>query len=283
MDKRTIDKITINKKLDSKTALVLGAIKGIGKEIALDLANQGCTIALTYFDWLEELENLKNDLKATGADFSIHKIDLRDTKKIPLLIDDIISSHKKIDIFINNIERGGMPVVHGKYTTSQWDLEQETTLRAKHFLFSSILPYMEKLEEACIINISSISGITGRLGPAGLIFNDGYAAANRGISSFTETWARLGAPTIRVNELMLGFMETRHGPKTRGWTLLNDDQKKSIIDHTLCKRTGKISDIIKAVNFLIHDAPYMTGSILRLDGGYVLGGEEIPQMPEGVE
>ncbi|PID77843.1 MAG: 3-oxoacyl-ACP reductase [Deltaproteobacteria bacterium] len=272
-----------SQKLKGKSALVLGAIKGIGKEIALNLMNQGCSTALTYFDWLEEFETLKNDLEKTKTNYSLHEINLRDTEKIPLLINQVIEKHKKIDIFINNIERGGMPVVHGNYTKEQWDLEQETTLRAKHFIFSEIFESMKINKDACIINISSIAGIVGRTGPAGLIFNDGYAAANRGISLFTETWARLGAPHIRVNELMLGFMETRHGPKTRGWGLLEDNQKKAITAHTLLQRTGKISDIIKAVNFLIHDSPFMTGSIIRLDGGYVLGGEKIPEMPEGVE
>lgn len=278
-----MDRKTTSEKLEEKNILVLGAIKGIGREIAIDLAKQGAKLALTYFDWLEELNTLKLELDKTGAEYSLHQINLREAEKIETFINDVIKEHGKIDIFINNIERGGMPVVHGKYNPAQWDLEQETTLRAKHFLFSSLLPHMTKLDESCVINLSSIAGITGRTGPAGLIFNDGYAAANRGISSFTETWARLGAPKMRVNEIMLGFMETRHGPKTRGWGLLSEKERQDIIDHTLCKRTGKISDIIKAVNFIIHDAPYMTGSVLRIDGGYILGGEKIPPMPEGVE
>lgn len=272
-----------SQQLKGKSAVVLGGIKGIGKEIAINLLNQGCSVAVTYFDWLEELENLKSDLDATGQKYSLHNINLRQAQDIPQLIESIADIHGKTDIFINNIERGGMPVVHGKYTIDQWNLEQETTLRAKHFLFQSIFPKMQETEDGCIINISSIAAIVGRSGPAGLIFNDGYAAANRGISLLTETWARLGAPNVRVNEIMLGFMETRHGPKTRGWGLLREQEKQAIIDHTLLKKTGKISDIIKAINFIIHDAPFMTGSVIKIDGGYVLGGEKIPPMPQGVE
>ncbi|MCB9480821.1 MAG: SDR family oxidoreductase [Desulfobacteraceae bacterium] len=270
-------------KLKNKSALVLGGIKGIGKSIAEDLLNQGCSVAVTYFDWLEELDSLKESLNKTKGKYSLHYIDLRDTDKIPYLIEEVRSIHKNPDILINNIERGGMPVVHGKYNTSQWDLEQETTLRAKHFIFEAIQPHIKKSENGCIINFSSIASITGRTGPAGLIFNDGYCAASRAVSVFTETWARLMAPNVRVNEIMLGFMETRHASKTRGWGLLSQDQKEAIINHTLCAREGKISDIIKAVNFIIHDAPFMTGATLRLDGGYVLGAEKIPPMPEGVE
>jgi 3-oxoacyl-[acyl-carrier protein] reductase len=95
----------------------------------------------------------------------------------------------------------------------------------------------------------------------------------------TETWARIGAPEVRVNEIMTGIIETRHGEKTRGWGLLTDVQKEAIIDHTLVKRTGTIDDVVKAVCFLIKDAPFMTGSVLRIDGGYVLGGEKVSPMP----
>jgi 3-oxoacyl-[acyl-carrier protein] reductase len=92
----------------------------------------------------------------------------------------------------------------------------------------------------------------------------------------------MAAPEVRVNEIMLGFFETRHGKKTRGWGLLTRAQQQSIIDHTLLGRTGVIADIIKTVTFVIQDAPYMTGSVLRLDGGYTLGGAKVAPIPEGV-
>ena len=141
---------------------------------------------------------------------------------------------------------------------------------------------MKQSGSGIIINLTSIAGQVGRTGPAGLIFNDGYAAANRAISTFTETWAREGAPEIRVNELMLGFFETRHAEGTRGWELLSDIEKQALVKHTLLKRTGSLDDIVKAVLFLVRDAAYMTGSVIRLDGGYVLGGEDVPAMADGV-
>ena len=158
----------------------------------------------------------------------------------------------------------------------------ETTLRAKHWVFDAALPHLKASGDGVVINISSIAGIVGRSGPAGYIFNDGYAAANRGIALLTETWARMGAPRVRVNEIMLGLFETRHGPGTRGWQLLTEDQKKALIDHTLLGRTGTIEDVVKAVQFIIKDAPFMNGSILRLDGGYILGGDKVVPMPQGV-
>ncbi len=81
---------------------------------------------------------------------------------------------------------------------------------------------------------------------------------------------------------MLGFVETRHGPGTRGWGLLSGAQQEAIRGHTLLGRTGTLEDVVKAVLFLLRDAPFMTGSVLRLDGGYVLGGEKMQPMPPGV-
>jgi len=268
--------------LEGKVALVLGAVKGIGKGIGLALANEGVKVALNYFDWEETLDTLKQDFAATGRDHLIVKTDLLETDKIPGLVGRVQEHFGRLDILINNIERGGWPVVHGQYTQEQWDLEMETTLRAKRWVFESALPYLKASGDGVVINFSSIAGIVGRSGPARYIFNDGYAAANRGISLLTETWARMGAPQVRVNEIMLGLVETRHGKKSMGWELLTEAQKQALIDHTLLKRTGTIADVVKAVLFIIKEAPFMTGSVLRLDGGYILGGEKVPPMPEGV-
>jgi 3-oxoacyl-[acyl-carrier protein] reductase len=81
---------------------------------------------------------------------------------------------------------------------------------------------------------------------------------------------------------MLGFFETRHAEGTRGWENLSDSDRESIYNHTLLQRTGKLDDIIKALFFLIKDARFMTGAVLRLDGGYVLGGEQVPEMPDTI-
>jgi 3-oxoacyl-[acyl-carrier protein] reductase len=82
---------------------------------------------------------------------------------------------------------------------------------------------------------------------------------------------------------MLGIFEHRHAQATRGWKeVLTRTEKASLIDHTLLKRTGRIDDVVKACLFIISDAPYMTGSVLKLDGGYTLAGEDVPPMPKGI-
>jgi 3-oxoacyl-[acyl-carrier protein] reductase len=268
--------------LKGKVALVLGAIKGIGKGIGLALAREGAKVALNYHDWEESLEQMKHDFQDAGTEYLVTRTDLLDTDKIPDLVDNVMARFGRLDILINNIERGGWPVVHGPYRKDQWDLEMATTLRAKWWVYTSALPHLKASGDGVVVNISSIAGLVGRSGPAGKIFNDGYAAANRAVSAFTETWARQASPEVRVNELMLGFFETRHGPETRGWDLLGQDERTEIIDHTLLQRLGTIEDVVKAVLFVVRDAPFMTGSIIRIDGGYVLGGEYSEPMPKGV-
>ncbi len=269
--------------LDGKVALVLGSIKGIGKGIALALAREGVKVAGTYYDWPEALPQMQADIAGTTKDYLLLETNLRDTGKIGQTVRQVVDYFGRLDILINNIERGGWPVVHGPYKEEQWNLEVETTLRAKQWVFEAAFPHLKMAEDACVINFSSIAGIVGRSGPASYVFNEGYSSANRGISLLTETWARLGAPNVRVNEIMLGLFETRHAEKTRGWGLLTEEQKKDLIGHTLLGRTGKIDDVVKAVRFILVDASYMTGSVLRLDGGYILGGEPVAAMPEGVE
>jgi 3-oxoacyl-[acyl-carrier protein] reductase len=106
--------------LEGKVALVLGAIKGIGKGIALALAQEGVKVAATYFDWQEELEILQQDLAGFQPEHMIVPADLREVEKIPELVQSIIDRFGRLDIVINNIERGGWPVVHGPYVKKQW-------------------------------------------------------------------------------------------------------------------------------------------------------------------
>ena len=273
--------------IKNKVALVLGASKGIGLAVARTLADEGSKVVLPYHnDRQKESEEMQEEFARLGENHLAIQADLRDAAQVNDLVRQIKEHFGALHILVNNIERGGMPVVHGSYdlgiNREQWDLEMDTTLKAKWLVVHNALPLMKNSGEGVIVNMSSIAGLVGRSGPAGLIFNDGYSAANRAISSFTETWAREAAPTVRVNELMLGFFETRHAEGTKGWENLSESEKNSIYDHTLLQRTGSLDDIVKAVFFLIRDARFMTGAVLRLDGGYVLGGESVPEMPAGI-
>lgn len=268
--------------ISGKTALVLGASRGLGRAVALSLGQAGARLILPYFDWPDSVQKMKEEFSRLGFDYLALPADLRQEEEVKNLLHQSMARYQRLDIVINNIERGGMPIVHGPYTQEQWDLEMATTLKAKWNVVQESLPFLKKQPEAVMIVISSIAALIGRKGPAGLIFNDGYAAANSAVNSLTKTWASQGAPEVRVNEIMLGFFEHRHAEHTRGWSLLTPKQQQEIIDHTLMGRTGKSEDLVKAVLFLIKDAAFITGSTLRLDGGYVVGGEKIPPMPEGI-
>jgi len=265
-----------------KVALVTGAIRGIGLAIAEFMARRGIRTVLTYYDWLDDLTGMRKTMYATGCAYQAVSADLRKKDQAEKAVEKAVSSFGRLDILVNNIERGGWPVVHGEYTPEQWDLEFNTTVTAKWHLFNAALPHLKKRKSTAVINLTSISGMVGRSGPAGLVFNDCYSLSNRAASLLTEQWARLGAPEVRVNELVLGLFETRHGPGTRGWKLLSEEEKQSLLHHTLLGRTGRLSDITKAVNFLAFEADFMTGGRIVLDGGYCLGGEKVPDMPEGV-
>lgn len=269
--------------ISGKTALVLGASRGIGLAIARTLAEHGVHLALPWFDWPESAATMAEEF--AGSRHLILPVDLRNSDEVADLVKGIQQRFGGLDILVNNIERGGMPILHGGYhrevNRHQWQLEQETTLHAKWLIFEQALPLLRRSEEAAVVNISSIAGQVGRCGPAGLLFNDGYAAANRGISVLTETWSRMGAPNVRVNELMLGLIDSRHGPGTRGWDLLSEEQQKDLLAHTLLGRTGTPEEVARAVLFLVRDADFLTGALIRMDGGYVLGGETPPEMPGG--
>jgi len=262
-----------------KTALVLGGTRGIGKALSIALAEQGANLITPYYDWPDDTKQTIAVLDKLCSKHLPIRTDLRDPEAVKNLIRQSKETFGAIDILINNIERGGMPIIHGPYTPEQWALEFDTTVKAKWWVFNEALPLLKKSPEAAVVNISSIAGKVGRSGPAALIFNDGYAAANRAILSLTETLSRMAAPTIRVNELRLGFFKERHAEGTRGWDLLSKKQQEAIKDHTLLGRTGDLQEIIKTVFFLINDATFMTGSCICLDGGYSLGHDGAPVMP----
>lgn len=271
--------------LTGKTALIPGASRSIGRHIARRFALAGCRLVLPWYDWPESVAEMKEEFQKAGVETIAVHCDLRDRSSVQQLADEVKIRFQTLDYLINNIERGGMPVVHGSYehehNRSQWELEMDTTLKAKWNLFHCLLPLMQPSGGA-VVNISSIAGICGRSGPAACFFNDGYSAANRAIQSLTETWAREGAPDIRVNELMLGLISGRHGNNTRGWSALTEKEQQSLTDHTLMNRLGTPQEVAEAVYFLAVEASFMTGSVVRMDGGYTLGGDSVPPLPPGI-
>lgn len=273
--------------LKNKSVLIPGASRPIGRAIARKFGTEGAFLILPHYDWPDSTREMTEEFKAAEFSFSAHSVDLRDEDSVKQFVAEINNYTEHLDFLINNIERGGMPVVHGSYDLAQnkdqWDLEISTTLKAKWLLYHHCLPLMQNDSTGgSIVNISSISALTGRSGPGAFFFNDGFSAANRAIQSFTESWSRETAPDIRVNELMLGLIESRHGPGTRGWETLTEQEKDKIHNHILLKRTGYPKEVAKAVFFLAVEASYITGAIIKMDGGFTLGGDKVPPIPSGL-
>jgi 3-oxoacyl-[acyl-carrier protein] reductase len=272
--------------LRNNTALIPGASRPIGREIAHTFGKLGVTLFLPVFDWPDSIAEMKQEFSSAGYSFSIVEADLRQKEDVISLAASIESEAGHLDYLINNIERGGMPVVHGSYdlehNKDQWEIEIETTLKAKWLLFHHCFPLMQAREGSSVVNITSVAGEMGRSGAAAFFFNDGYSAANRAVQTFTEAWAREAAPEVRVNELRLGLIQNRHGEGTKGWSLLTDSEKDTIHRQIPLARTGLPEEVAKVVYFLSVTATYMTGSVIKMDGGFSLGDLKVPPIPPGV-
>lgn len=272
--------------LQGKVALIPGASRPIGRAIARKFASEGATLILPVHDWPESITEMEEEFQTAGFAFFSSAVDLRQDEEVKALAKSVKTRFGAVDFLINNIERGGMPVVHGSYdlphNKDQWDLEIATTMKAKWLLYRNIFPLMQERPGGAIVNISSIAAITGRSGAAALFFSDGYSAANRAVQSFTETWAKEAAPELRVNELMLGLIQHRHGEGTRGWENLSDLEKKDVFASILLERTGLPEEVAGAVYYLAVEASYLTGSVLRMDGGFILGATRVPPTPPGI-
>lgn len=272
--------------VNDRVALIPGANRPIGKAIAELFGSKGAKLVLPVYDWPESTELMIEEFSTRKFSFQHIAADLRHPQDCRKVANFIQEKYGRLDYLINNIERGGMPVVHGSYdlphNARQWELEFDTTVKAKYLLYKHCFPLIRKRPGAAVVNISSIAAEIGRSGPAAVFFSDGYSGANRAIHSLTHTWARELAPEVRVNELQLGLVSGRHGENTRGWATLSKKQKKDLLKHTLLARTGRPEEVAEAVLFLAVSGSFITGSCLRIDGGFTLGGASVPPLPAGI-
>ncbi len=270
--------------INGKVALIPGASRPVGRAIAHTFGKEGIHLALPIFDdWPDSNAEMVEEFNRCGYSFVCHQCNLTETEEVRELVSFIEAHYGKLHFLVNNIERGGMPIVHGSYdhpvNRSQWQLEFDTTVKSKWELYQRSMPLIQRSGGGSVTNISSIAGKIGRSGPASYLFNDGYSCANRGVKSLTETWAREAGPSIRVNEAMIGLVKGRHGEGTRGWKLLSSSQQDALLTHTLLKRTAHPEEIADVVFYLAVKASYVTGCQLLVDGGYLLGGEISTEMP----
>ena len=242
--------------LQNKVVLVTGASRGIGRAIAIKMAQQGANVAFTYLSSVEKGEALVAELEDFGVKVKGYRSDASDYKQAEELMASVVADFGTIDVLINNagITKDGLLM---RMSEEQWDTVIQVNLKSVFNLTKAATKPMMKAKSGSIINLTSIVGIRGNAGQAN------YAASKAGIIGFTKSIAlELGSRNIRSNAIAPGFILTE---MTGG---LNADATAEWTKSIPLKRGGEAEEVADACVFLASDmSKYITGQVLQVDGG----------------
>ena len=245
-------------KLDKKVAIVTGAARGIGKEIALALAGEGANIAICDIE-KNALEQAKSEIEALGRECLIEVVDVGKTDFCEDMANKTLDKFSKIDILVNNagITRDTLLM---RMKEEDWDAVLTVNLKGAFNFTKAVCRSMIKQRSGKIVNIASIIGIIGNAGQAN------YAASKAGLIGLTKSSAKeLASRGINVNAIAPGFIQTPMTDK------LTDDQKNAMLKLIPLGSLGKPKDVADLVLFLVGDASsYITGEVIKVDGGMVM-------------
>lgn len=243
----------------SKVALITGATRGIGKAIALEMAEQGYELAINYRTANEELENLKKEIESKGVQCALVYGDVSKFEDCENIVKNVIDKLEKIDVLVNN---AGITKDSLILRMKKEDFEQviDINLIGTFNMTRNVIPYMMKQRSGRIINMASVVGITGNAGQTN------YAASKAGIIGFTKSLAKeVASRNILVNAIAPGFIETDMT------NVLSDQVKENILNQIPLKRMGTANEVAKLVKFLSsEDSKYITGQVINIDGGMVM-------------
>ncbi|MEO5761323.1 MAG: 3-oxoacyl-[acyl-carrier-protein] reductase [Vicinamibacteria bacterium] len=241
---------------DGKVAIVTGASRGIGRGIALALAEAGATVICASRD-LAKLEAVVAEITAAGGKAHTHVTDVSSRESIESLISTTVTAHGRIDALVNNagITRDNLLL---RMKAAEWDDVIATNLTSAFISTQAVLKPMLKQRAGSIINIGSVVGLTGNAGQAN------YAAAKAGLIGFSKSVAReVASRGIRVNVITPGFIETDMT------NAMPEAAKTALLGSIPLGRTGSPSDIAALVVYLSSDASaYVTGQTISVDGGF---------------
>ncbi|MEW5844280.1 MAG: 3-oxoacyl-[acyl-carrier-protein] reductase [Bacteroidota bacterium] len=246
-------------KLANKKAIVTGGTRGIGNAIVRELAGNGCSVVFTYFSSDDTARLLENELTSDNVKVLGFKADAASFAAAQETVNYAIQNIGGLDILINNAGRTKDNLLL-RMSEQDFDSVVNANLKSVFNYTKAALKPMISQRYGKIVNISSVVGIIGNPGQAN------YVASKAGIIGLTKSNAKeLASRNINVNAVAPGFIETDMTGK------LNDQQKEAILSAVPIKRLGKPEDIAKAVAFLCSsDADYITGQVLKVDGGMVM-------------
>lgn len=249
----------MSSKLSGKVALITGASRGIGRAIALRLAQDGAKVALNFSSNIAKAEEVKSAIEASGGEAMLIQGDVSNFATVTELVKQVVDAWGRLDILVNNagITRDNLLL---KMSEDDFDKVIATNLKGVFNCTKAVTKLMMKQRGGRIVNMSSVVGLKGN------ISQTNYAAAKAGIIGFTKSAAReLASRGVTVNAVAPGLIDTDMT------AVLSEKVKEVMLQEIPAGRMGTPEDVANAVAFLVSDqAAYITGQVLSVDGGMVM-------------
>ena len=241
--------------LQGKTALITGAARGIGKQIALDFAKEGCNIAFTDLEINDQAQETRDEIAALGVRVRAYASNAADFDAAHQVVDEVVKDFGQLDILVNNagITRDTLLM---RMTEQQWDQVIQVNLKSAFNFTHAVTPVMMRQRSGSIISLSSVVGINGNAGQAN------YAASKAGIIALTKSVAKeLGSRGIRANAIAPGFILT---DMTKA---LSEETLKQFVSLIPMRRGGEPEEVAKVALFLACDlSSYVSGQVIQVNG-----------------
>ena len=240
-----------------KVAIVTGASKGIGREIAKELAQEGIKVVANYNKSYESAKELQEELKNQNINIDIFKADVSKREEVKKLVEYTLDKYKKIDILINNAGISEYKLFTDE-TDEDWQRVINTNLYSAFAMSQEVSKNMISNKNGCIINISSAWGMVG----ASLEVI--YSVSKAGMDGLTKALSKeLGPSNIRVNSIAPGIIDTAMNKN------LKEEEIEEIKNEIPLEKIGRVEDVAKCVKWLIEDT-YTTGQIIPVNGGWII-------------